>query len=401
MMNTISNPTRILLGLKPIHDSWKTLQRNNYTFFYGNNMLHKVIYTEEKRGSNLLVEMDTNIQIDDSLNLVSARGKTKPLNLRSIETEKPREPSLTINLTRKGVLVECGVKWLPELSFSSIDTIDKDIIEQVKNVYGENVWKNKVNNLLKNPKIRQTYKDGDILCIRLDAHQYIYALLIGSFMKLRKKDFWPSRQSGHFFSSLMCVPIMLRKFNFVSDRNDLSPEEILKHELLNPEIIMDDSLLRGDFKIAGHKKLVEEDILMPMHYSCYGKHNVGWATAFGMGVFDKEHRDDAKSWIKSRIPYYKEINIVFNWGFGAVEMDAASFVDNEESDDKFLDRNSIGGGVNGLDENGVLINSGSIFSEEKLQSIFKTMNIDSGLDFDSFNKKYGGLTRKEYLDQIK
>lgn len=402
MQNIISNSTRTLLGLKPIQASWEILQKNTYTYFYENNLLHKVIYTDKEKDSKLLIELDTNISLDDSLNLVSARGKTKPLNLRNIEKEKSKEPYLSINLTKNTLLVECGVKWLPELSFASANTINNDIPEQIKHLSGESEWNKKVQTLLKNPKIRQSYKDGDIFCVRLDAHQYVYALLIGSFLKLRKKDFWPVRNGGNYLSSVPCVPIMLRKFNFVSNRNDLHLEEILKHELLNPEIIMDDLLLRGDFKIVAHKKLTENDILMPMHYSCYGKHKgSGWATALGMGVFDKENKYNKRAWIKTRMPFYKEIKIVFNWGLGSVEIDASLFVDNEMADEDFVERNGIGGIISGLDKDGKLINSDTIFSDEKLRSIFKTMNIDSELDFDAFNKKYGGLTRKEYLERIK
>lgn len=401
MQSLISNHTRNLLGLKPIATSWKTLEKAGFSYYHEHNILQKVIYNEGKKGDKVYTELDTDIKLDDALDIISSRGKGKPLNLRNIEKEKCKAPSLSINLTQKMVLVNCGVKWLPELSFAAVETLDADVQAQIQSLYGEKQWKAKVDQLLKNPKIRQSYKDGDVICIRLDAGKYVYALLIGSFMKLRKKDFWPLRQMGHFFASLMCVPIILRKFNFVTDRNDLGLEEILKYELLNPEIIMDDLLLRGHFKIVARKKLVREDILFPMHYSCYGKHSSnGQATAFGMGVFDKENRDNVKAWLKSRLPHYKEINIVFNWGFGAVEMNANHFVDHIESDDNFEDRNGLGGIIAGLDSNGKLIDAYNIFSKEKLQSIFKTMKIDCEPDFDAFNQKYGGLTRQEYLNNI-
>lgn len=401
MQNLILNDTRTLLGLKPIATSWQTLQKAGFSYYHEHNILQKVIYTDEKKGIKVYTELDTDIKLDNALDIISSRGKGKPLNLRNIEKEKSKASSLSINLNQKTLLVNCGVKWLPELSFSAVETLDADVQAQIESLYGEKQWKAKVEQLLKNPKIRQSYKDGDVICIRLDAGKYVYALLIGSFMKLRKKDFWPSRQTGHFFSSLMCVPIVLRKFNFVTNKNDLGLDDILKHELLNPEIIMDDLLLRGSFKIVAHKKLVEDDILFPMHYSCYGKHSgSGQATAFGMGVFDKENRKNVKAWLKSRLPHYKEITIVFNWGFGAVELDANHFVNNAESDDNFEDRNGLGGMVDGLDGKGKLINAYNTFSKEKLQRIFKTMGIDCEPDFDAFNKKYGGLTRQEYLNNI-
>lgn len=399
MQNILTNQTRRILGLKPILHTWGKIEKGNWIYFHQNNVLHKVIQSSHEKGDKLLTEYDANIALDADMNVVSNRGKSKPLNLRSIEKGLSKEIKVTVNLSRKTVLAEGGVRWLPELSFTDIESIDTDIKQEIDRLYGEKVWAEKVADLLNKPKSRQNYKEGDIFCMRVAPKQYVYALLIGSFMKLRKNDFWPLRDSGHFFAHLMCVPIILRKFNFVSDRNDLTLEDIAQHKLMNPEIIMDDLLLKGTFKIAAHKNLVEDDILMPMHYSCYGKHgDGGLTTAFGMGVFDK---DNIKGWLESRVPYYKEIYIVFNWGFGGVEMCVSQFLANKYSDDEFIDRCAIGGVAGGLDVNNNLIDSGSIFNNEKLRSIFDTMHIDSDLDFDVFNKKYGGLTRKEYLEVIR
>ncbi|MCD7936169.1 MAG: immunity 26/phosphotriesterase HocA family protein [Tannerellaceae bacterium] len=415
MENILTNSTRVLLGLKPIDPTWTIIgkEREYYMeevydiiYFCDDTTLHKVIYREQSRKGEIQIECDTSILLDEEQSILTKRGKSKPLMVWNVKLEKSKEPRLSINFTYKTVLVECGVKWLPELPFADIQTIDKDILSVVKEKYGESVWQKKVSEILKKPKIRQTAKEGDIFCVRWGANQYVYGLLIGILAKLIKKDYWPPKEvgAGHYFNLQMWMPVIIRMFNFVSDKNDLALEEITKHELLNPEIIMDASFLEGNYKIVTHKKLVEDDILMPMRYSFYGKMNPYYGSSTAAGLAEElkwNGENNTRSIIELSLPAYYKINIVFNWGFGSVEMDANEFLRNKDGYDEFVDLNGTAGGIDGLDENGQLINPPTIFSEEKILRIFQTMGIDCEPDFDAFNKKYGGITRKQYLESIK
>lgn len=397
----LSNKARELLGLRPIDPLWDIHKEGNNIFYYKDFILHKAIQYTDKNEDSLYIEYDTSITLNEQFQMISTRGKAKDLNFGNIEKESKKEVRLTINISKKSILAECGIKWLPELSCRSIETLEKDMLIQIREQYGESLWEKKVKEFLKSPKLRQTYKDGDVFCIRLDANKYVYAVLIASFMKLRKMDVWPSRGSGHLFTQLMTVPIILRKYNFISSRNDLTVEEVIQHELLNPDTIMDDALLRGEYKIIGKKKLVEDDISLPMHYSCYGRRDKGGLTsAWGIGIFDKENRGLEKEWLESRLPYYNCINIIFTWGFGFVELDLKEFLKSKNSDIDFCDAAGIGGLYGSLDDDGNLVNPGSIFEPEKVKQIFDTMGVNLPNDFDAFNKKYGGLTRHEYIEKI-
>ncbi|MBA5845370.1 immunity 26/phosphotriesterase HocA family protein, partial [Escherichia coli] len=67
------------------------------------------------------------------------------------------------------------------------------------------------------------------------------------------------QDSSHYLNLMMGVPLAIRSFNYTSKQNTVDLPLLKKSQLLNPEFIMDDLVLRGDFSIIGRVVLEEAD----------------------------------------------------------------------------------------------------------------------------------------------
>jgi len=116
-------------------------------------------------------------------------------------------------------------------------------------------------NLLPRRK-RHKHFCGDIFEFPCD-DKFGYALIIAKFSDLRK---WDIINPLHPYASLMTVPLTVRPFNIVSDER--VPFEILeKTELLNPQIVMDDSVIYGEHPIVYHKELTNQSFLCTTNHA--------------------------------------------------------------------------------------------------------------------------------------
>ncbi|EAE2636913.1 hypothetical protein E1V02_15350, partial [Listeria monocytogenes] len=172
-------------------------------------------------------------------------------------------------------------------------------------------------------KTRQTIQQGSIFSYPI-GNEYGFGLVIGCFQMFRKQKIMP-QDSSHYLNLMMGVPLVIRSFNYTSKQNTVDLPLLKKRQLLNPEFIMDDLVLRGDFPIIGRVVLEEADILFPMNFSFNGVST----TYAGYQAIDEPDRDIIKK-------YEEEITIRFDWGFGSKTMTAKEFLKRRSGKESFL-----------------------------------------------------------------
>lgn len=232
-------------------------------------------------------------------------------------------------------------------------------------------------------KTRQTIQQGSIFSYPI-GNEYGFGLVIGCFQAFRKQKIMP-QDSSHYLRLMMGVPLVIRSFNYTSKQNTVDLLLLKKQELLNPEFIMDDLVLRGDFPIIGRVDLEEADISFPMNFSFNGVST----TYAGYQAIGEPDRDIIKK-------YEEEITVRFDWGFGSKTMPAKEFLKRSSGKESFLPYSGLGmTPIAGYSKK--LVSPKSIFSEEELKQIYAVLDINGEMSFDDFNENYNGLTAQNIL----
>lgn len=412
MFNLLNNQSRALLALKPIDPTWQCVSQDNMQFYHANGVLHKIIFrvsikpysqlVYEDIKYDFLVEYDVALPLNEHLEVVTPRGKPRAIDYRYISGLRTHKlPHIKIDLTNKAALVECGVRWLPGFTFNSTDTINQDIAVFVQS-YSEKEWKKQLKTLCKSPKTRQKYAEGDIFCVNVGPNQFVYLLLIGSLMHMRKTAYWQDQLSAHHhMKSWMGIPIIYRKYDFISERNDLTLAEVTQHGLLAAEYSMDDQLMQGEYKIIGHKALTVDDIDFPISFNIYTKYSGnGSTTAAGMGIVndDEENLRILQFYAQRKADTW----LTLEWGFASYRWRLEDYLPLPKIDTCFEPHTGVGWGVAGFHPTAErkVHNALEAFGKDKLVHLLTILGQPPITDFDAFNQAHSGLTRQAYIDYI-
>lgn len=378
----INNEIREILGLKQIAENDQTLSLGNAKVIIRDNILIKLMLDE----SDFYKEIDYNLPVTEGSELIGRKGsKPKALTLNAIMRSKTKNMRLKINKVSHRIELKLGVQHFLNLYFDEEALTKENIQKMISDTYGScDEWVCVLAKSKLKVKTRQTIKQGDIFAYPI-GNEYGFALVIGCFQSYRKQKIMP-KDSSHFLNLMMGVPLVIRTFNYTSEQNMVDTDVLREKRLLNPEFIMDDLVLRGEFPIIGTIKLKEADILFPMNFSFNGIST----TYMGYRVINASDLE-----IINR--HQEEITVRFDWGFGTKTMAAKEFLKRSDMRVKFLPYSGIGmTPVAGF--SGKLLSPETIFSEAELKHISELLNIDVKMTFDEFNEKYDGMKRQELLN---
>ncbi|MBC2182312.1 hypothetical protein HCB33_02940 [Listeria sp. FSL L7-0233] len=376
----INNEIREVIGLHQILENDQKLTVENATVIIRDNVLIKLILDQV----DFYKEIDFAIELTDNNELVGRKNaKPKALTLKAILKAKTKELRLKINKVSHRIELKLGVRHFENLYFEQGMIFTKENVQdKITAVYGSD-WLSILAKAKLKVKTRQTIQQGAIFSYPI-GNEYGFALVIGCFQTFRKQKIMP-QDSSHYLNLMMGVPLVIRTFNYTSEQNIVDVQLLKKQALLNPEFIMDDLVLRGDFPIIGKAVLEEADILFPMSFSFNGL-STTYAGYQATGASDKEI-------IKS---YKKEITVRFDWGFGSKTMPAKQFLKRSSGKEVFFPYSGLGmTPVAGYSNK--LVSPKSIFSEEELKQIYAVLDINGEMTFDDFNEKYNGITAQHIL----
>ncbi|EAC2362617.1 immunity 26/phosphotriesterase HocA family protein [Listeria monocytogenes] len=376
----INNEIREVIGLHQINENDQKLTVENAEVIIRNHVLIKLILNQ----ADCYKEIDYNLELTDTNELVGRKNaKPKALTTKTILKAKTKELRLKINKISHRIELKLGVQHFENIYFEEGMLFTKENIqEKIAANYGSD-WLSILDKAKLKVKTRQTIQQGSIFSYPI-GNEYGFGLVIGCFQAFRKQKIMP-QDSSHYLRLMMGVPLVIRSFNYTSKQNTVDLSLLKKQELLNPEFIMDDLVLRGDFPIIGRVDLEEADISFPMNFSFNGVST----TYAGYQAIGEPDRDIIKK-------YEEEITVRFDWGFGSKTMPAKEFLKRSSGKESFLPYSGLGmTPIAGYSKK--LVFPKSIFSEEELKQIYAVLDINGEMSFDDFNENYNGLTAQNIL----
>ncbi|EAK8929859.1 hypothetical protein E5Z50_03050 [Listeria monocytogenes] len=376
----INNEIREVIGLHPILENDQKLSVENRTVIIRKNRLIKLIVEQ----ADYYKEIDYDLELTDTNELIGRKNaKSKPLTLKAIIKAKTKELRLKINKVSHRMELKLGVQHFENLYFAEDMVITKENVqEKITAMYG-NDWLNTLAKAKRKVKMRQTIQQGAVFSYPI-GNEFGFALVIGCFQTFRKQKIMP-QDSSHYLNLMMGVPLVIRTFNYTSEQKIVDLQLLKKQELLNPEFIMDDLVLRGDYPIIGKAVVEESDILFPMNFSFNGE-STTYAGYQAIGASDREIIQRHK----------KEIMVRFDWGFGSKTMSAKEFLKRSSGKKYFLPYSGLGmTPVAGYSKK--LVSPKTIFSVGELKQIYAVLAIDGEISFDDFNEKHNGISAQNLL----
>ncbi|AKP38267.1 hypothetical protein A4V40_01880 [Listeria monocytogenes] len=376
----INNEIREVIGLHQINENDQKLTVENAEVIIRNHVLIKLILNQ----ADCYKEIDYNLELTDTNELVGRKNaKPKALTTKTILKAKTKELRLKINKISHRIELKLGVQHFENIYFEEGMLFTKENVqEKIAANYGSD-WLSILDKAKLKVKTRQIIQQGSIFSYPI-GNEYGFGLVIGCFQAFRKQKIMP-QDSSHYLRLMMGVPLVIRSFNYTSKQNTVDLSLLKKQELLNPEFIMDDLVLRGDFPIIGRVDLEEADISFPMNFSFNGVST----TYAGYQAIGEPDRDIIKK-------YEEEITVRFDWGFGSKTMPAKEFLKRSSGKESFLPYSGLGmTPIAGYSKK--LVSPKSIFSEEELKQIYAVLDINGEMSFDDFNENYNGLTAQNIL----
>ncbi|OFG21445.1 hypothetical protein BJM49_07015 [Listeria monocytogenes] len=376
----INNEIREVIGLHPILENDQKLSVENRTVIIRENRLIKLIVEQ----ADYYKEIDYDLELTDTNELIGRKNaKSKPLTLKAILKAKTKELRMKINKVSHRMELKLGVQHFENLYFAEDMVITKENVqEKITAMYG-NDWLNTLAKAKRKVKMRQTIQQGAVFSYPI-GNEFGFALVIGCFQTFRKQKIMP-QDSSHYLNLMMGVPLVIRTFNYTSEQKMVDLQLLKKQELLNPEFIMDDLVLRGDYPIIGKAVLEESDILFPMNFSFNGE-STTYAGYQAIGASDREIIQRHK----------KEIMVRFDWGFGSKTMSAKEFLKRSSGKEYFLPYSGLGM-TPVASYSKKLVSPKTIFSEGELKHIYAVLAIEGQISFDDFNEKNNGISAQNLL----
>jgi hypothetical protein len=378
----LSNEHRKYFGLNPLEDHWEKVELEKGMFLYFKGDTIKKIIKLYPSGVVNYLEIDNEVHTQNREMILpkTNRGKAKKLTEARLQ-----------HLTPTGCVFKAIISGIPE-NGSGIHAYNRrntkrlpitgdSNIRSIKELYN---WLDeymrtcppdyfeKVEKMKNSPHITVKYQAGDIFRFELDRENYGFGIIIGDISKLKKECVFPQ---GHPIPGPLFVPLMIRLYLIKTTEKNMSIEDISKHELLPTQFVSDDDIIWGNCEIIGSKDLEETDIEFPIHMaSGYAVPQIFWGPAH-IELNDIDKRSELQSIVGGPHFYFNSVKVVIPTNLLEKALEGKSTFD-VSKDLRHENNRSI---------------------KEKIFSLF---SLPHDIDYDEFNRKNNGMTRKEFAEYI-
>ncbi len=260
-MFTLTNDQRKCFALVPIHDEWECIeaktspddQFKTYLYFDGDTIVKCILSGKSQYSEYELSEKVS----QDRKYLLPKTTKGKPMLLSSSTVLKRNGVGMRLNYNDKYIHLyneknQCSYFFNYYLNDDVCDldgfsrwvedwckeTTDADIADVVR--FSQQ----------KRRHIR--YQEGDVFRFKIGRRLYGYGRILLDYDKMRKTK-------EPFWDILMSKPLVCSVYYIVTDRNNVSLDELQHLGSLPSIIIADNSLFYGDYKIIGNLPVTENE----------------------------------------------------------------------------------------------------------------------------------------------
>lgn len=287
----LTNEERRCFALEPLDPSWETqtfcyCSYFRYTrltvFFSGSSIVKAIdeeIYQQENgfRYEESYTEYDTCLHTEDRLYILplTARGKPKKLTATAVRAVTPFGCSFSVRMTRSDLSGEKGgslylinpraeqVFPLGEREAAARIDSDADFHAFARQYMATCPpdYSDRLEAFRRAERVTVKYRPGDVFRMAYDRTHWCYGVITGEVNKLRSM---PEMPPDSTFRTLAMVPVMVRLYALITDRADMTPQELQAFPLGRVMICADNDLIWGTHPIVGHRQLTAEDIEFPL-----------------------------------------------------------------------------------------------------------------------------------------
>lgn len=262
-MNTfrLTNEQRRCFALKEIPDTWEMIKAKPspyddyeaYLWLDGDTVVKYIASND-----TTYCEYELNEKVTpDRKYLLPKTEKGKPVLLSSSSIQKRNGTGMRLDYCKTYIYLRNEISRCHYFTNSYLNDNIRDIdcfSRWVDSWCRETTQKDveDITQFSKQKRIHVKYQEGDVFRFRIGRRLYGYGRILLDFHKLRKskKPFW---------DILMCRPLICSVYHIVTDRKDVSPEELKALPSLPSDIFMDDSLYYGEFQIIGNIPVTDNE----------------------------------------------------------------------------------------------------------------------------------------------
>ena len=266
----ITNEHRKVLGLKPVEKNWDVIpmkynEYGTYFLFFDKDTIKKIINIFQNSRYMYIREDDVNYKTKENRSIVlpkTNRGKDRKLNYTTITSFNGEGTYFYIqcDLKRKKGKFLIG-NYTTQKTFYKKEEFDCDSIQNWLDDYTSNCTKEdikEIENFSNEKRVHIKYKEGDYFRIKLDKNLYTYGRILTDIYKRHKKG-------ENYWYVFMGRALLIETFHILTNRKDVSIEELEMLKTFPSQYIMDNKFYYGEYEIIGNKSL-PEDINYPIMY---------------------------------------------------------------------------------------------------------------------------------------
>lgn len=265
-MFLLTNEQRKCFGLLPVEDSWKRLEPKPSPYDYHTTVAYLDGHTLKKiieTGDDLYREYEICEQLSDDLRyLLPKTAKGKPVQMSASTLQKRTGIGMCLTYTRHRsgytyielynntsqkcyysndyeTMLTAGIEdfqqWVEDWC---ADTTKEDIID--------------IAAFARQPRHHVKFREGDVFRFKINRRLYGYGRILLDYALMRKKKI-------PFWDILMGKPLACSVYHIVTERRDVSIEELKQLNSLPSTHMMDNRLFYGDYEIIGNIPIGESE----------------------------------------------------------------------------------------------------------------------------------------------
>ncbi len=266
-MFQLTNEQRRHMGLLPLLEEWQAMRPKPSphdqfeTVCYGSgNRIHKVTLA----GPKVFGEYEVSETLsDDGTMLLPKTPRGKPVLFSTANLLK--RTGTGMHLAYSGGYISlysevsyrnffCSESTLGETDFDGFVQWVADWCASAGEADDAEIWA-----FTQEPRRHCKYREGDFFRIRYDRHLYGYGRILVDYDAMRKAKI-------PFWDILMGKPLLVAVYHVLTERTDLTPEDLRDLEVLPPVLMMDNRFFYGEYPIIGNEPVELSNFDCPVHY---------------------------------------------------------------------------------------------------------------------------------------
>ncbi len=384
----LDDTKRYYYGLSPIAPEWDRVVRFSAThcimkrseIYFEGNTVKKLIYEElgGEKGYRYYLESDMDTATNNRRTVIpkTSRGREKTLTPSLLQTPVYMREHLCVYLGDGGVSAynSANDQMLPIPAIRTIRTKeDFDRFTEEYIALCPKDYDKILDNFHNKKRVKVRFTAGDIFRVQLTPTLYTYALILA---KVRQLEKWSEIPTKHPMRKMMTQPIIFRQYALVTEKSDMTAEELRKIPLLPAEFAQDNEILWETYPIVCSKELEESDIDLGFGVSMRLK-MVAWGLA-------------AHTFENSECQIFENKGGELALSFDALtgELFASYGV-------------SLGINVNSNGGEAGIIHHPITKNEQTKKTIAEYFGFSLESACDEFAQRFGGITRKQFIELAK